>query len=131
MYKVVCRVVKVNEPNPIEGDETIPKSKCPLYEVGDRITFTTWPTRLIPEECDNVCIFALSAITPATQALCRRHRGRKRLPEQHLLFLLSGCSPAGCLSDRKNSVALGADQASQGYQLLTFMSIMERRWPSR
>jgi len=71
MYKVVCRVVKVNEPKPIEGGETIPKSKCPLFEEGYKMTFTTWPTRLILEECDNVCLFALSAIGPAAQALCR------------------------------------------------------------
>jgi len=71
MYKVVCRAVKVNEPKLIEGWETIPKSKCPLFKLGDKMTFTTWPTRLLLEECDNVCIFALSAIAPATQALCR------------------------------------------------------------
>jgi hypothetical protein len=35
------------------------------------MTFTTWPTRLVLEECDNVCLFALSAIAPAAQALCR------------------------------------------------------------
>lgn len=71
MYKVVCRAVQVNEPKAIEGGEPIPKSKCPLFELGDKMTFTTWPTRLILEECDNVCIFSLSAIAPATQALCR------------------------------------------------------------
>ena len=71
MYKVICRAVKVNEPKAIEGEETIPFTTCALFNVGDKMTFTTWPTRLVLEECDNVCIFALNAIAPAAQALCR------------------------------------------------------------
>lgn len=71
MYKVTCRVVKVNKPQTIEGEETVPHTTCALFDVGDKMTFTTWPTRLIVDECDNVCIFALNAIAPAAQALCR------------------------------------------------------------
>ena len=77
MYKVTCRVVKVNEPKPIEGEETIPKSKCAVFKVGDKMTFTAWPTRLLMDQCDNVCIFALSAIAPAAQALCRETAEQK------------------------------------------------------
>lgn len=36
MYKVTCRVVKVNEPKPIEGEETIPKSKCAVFKVATK-----------------------------------------------------------------------------------------------
>ena len=71
MYKVTCRVIHVSEPKPFEGNELVPKTKCPIYKVGDRFTFTTWPTRLVMDECDNVCIFALNGITAATQSLCR------------------------------------------------------------
>jgi len=71
MYKVTCRVVRVSEPKAIEGKEAIPVTTCALFNVGDRMTFATFPTRLILEECDNVCIFALNAIAPAAQALCR------------------------------------------------------------
>lgn len=71
MYKVVRRAVRVSEPKPMEGSETIPRSKCSLFERNDEMTFTPWPTRLVLEECDNVCIFALSAIAPATRAAWR------------------------------------------------------------
>ena len=37
MYKVTCRVVKVNEPKPIEGEETIPKSKRKLVTVDGQL----------------------------------------------------------------------------------------------
>jgi uncharacterized repeat protein (TIGR04076 family) len=71
MYKVTCRVVKVGEPKAIEGKEAIPVSAYALFNVEDRMIFATFPTRLILEECDNVCIFALNTIAPAAQALCR------------------------------------------------------------
>ena len=64
-------MVKVSEPKAIDGKESIPVSTCALFDVGDRMTFASFPTWLILEECDNVCIFALSAIAPAAQALCR------------------------------------------------------------
>jgi hypothetical protein len=36
MYKVTCRVVKVNEPKAIEGEETIPFTHVPfsMWETG-------------------------------------------------------------------------------------------------
>ena len=39
--------------------------------MGDRITVTSNPGRIVLEETDGVCIAAFSAIMPLTSAMCR------------------------------------------------------------
>ena len=71
MYKVVFRVVEVNEPKSLDGEPTHVTGPCKIYKVGDRITITSNPGRIVLGETDSVCLAAFSAILPLTSALCR------------------------------------------------------------
>jgi uncharacterized repeat protein (TIGR04076 family) len=71
MYKVVFTVVGVKDPKSIDGGPTHVKGPCKIYKVGDRITITSNPGRLVLEETDSVCLAALSAILPLTSAMER------------------------------------------------------------
>ena len=71
MYKVVFTVVDVKEPKSLDGKPTHVSGPCKIYRVGDRITITSNPGRLVLEETDSVCLAALSAIMPLTSAMER------------------------------------------------------------
>jgi len=71
MYKVVFEVVEVNEPRSLDGEPTHVSGPCKIYGVGDRVTITGNPGRLVLEETDSVCLAAFSAILPLTSAMCR------------------------------------------------------------
>ena len=71
MYKVVVTVIKGNEPESIDGEPTHVTGPCKVYEVGDRITITGNPGRMVLGETDSVCLAAFSSILPLTSALCR------------------------------------------------------------
>jgi uncharacterized repeat protein (TIGR04076 family) len=71
LYKVVFTVVDVNEPESLDGEATHVTGPCKVYEVGDRITITGNPGRMVLGETDSVCLAAFSAILPLTSALCR------------------------------------------------------------
>ena len=71
MYKVVFTVVEVPDPRSRDGSPTHVRTRCRIYEVGDRITVATNPARLVLGETDSVCLEALSAILPLTSAFCR------------------------------------------------------------
>ncbi len=71
MYKVVFTVVEVNEPESLDGEPTHVTGPCKVSAVGDRITITGNPGRLVLGETDSVCLAAFSAILPLTSALCR------------------------------------------------------------
>ncbi len=71
MYKVVFEVVEVNEPKSLDGEPTHVSGPCKIYGVGDRVTVTGNPGRLVLEETDSVCLAAFSAILPLTSAMCR------------------------------------------------------------
>ncbi|MCC6194604.1 MAG: TIGR04076 family protein [Burkholderiales bacterium] len=70
MYKIVAEVVKVSDPKTIEGEDLHVRWPCPVYKVGDRMTFTIFPaTMMVMEETDKVCLSALSAIMPLIRGL--------------------------------------------------------------
>ncbi len=71
MYKVVFTVIEVKEPESIDGESTHVTGPCKVYEVGDRITITGNPGRMVLGETDSVCLAAFSAILPLTSAFCR------------------------------------------------------------
>ncbi len=71
MYKVIFTVVDVPEPKSVDGEPTHVTGPCKVYRVGDRITFTSNPGRIVMEETDGVCLAAFSAILPLTSAMCR------------------------------------------------------------
>lgn len=71
MYKVVFTVVKVSEPSSIEGKPCHVSGPCRLYRVGDRVTMLTKPTRLVMEETDQVCLYALGPMLPMVSTFCR------------------------------------------------------------
>ena len=71
MYKVVFTVVEVNEPKSIDGKPTHVSGPCKMYKVGDKMTVTGNPGRLVLEETDSVCLAAFSAILPLTSAMTR------------------------------------------------------------
>ncbi|TRO48855.1 TIGR04076 family protein [Candidatus Bathyarchaeota archaeon] len=71
MYKAVFEVVEVNEPRSLDGEPTHVSGPCKIYRVGDRVTVTGNPGRLVLEETDGVCLAAFSAILPLTSAMCR------------------------------------------------------------
>jgi uncharacterized repeat protein (TIGR04076 family) len=71
MYKVVFTVVEVNEPKSLDGEPTHVSGPCKVYKVGDRVTVTGNPGRLVLGETDSVCLAAFSAILPLTSAFCR------------------------------------------------------------
>ena len=71
VYKVVFTVVNVQDPKSIDGGPTHVNGPCKIYKVGDRITITSNPGRLVLEETDSVCLAAFSAILPLTSAMER------------------------------------------------------------
>ena len=71
MYKVVFTVVEVNEPKSIDGSTPHVSGPCKMYKVGDKMTVTGNPGRLVLEETDSVCLAAFSAILPLTSAMMR------------------------------------------------------------
>ena len=71
MYKVVFTVVEVNEPCSIDGESIHVSGPCKMYKVGDKMTVTGNPSRLLLEETDSVCLAAFSAILPLTSAMTR------------------------------------------------------------
>ena len=71
MYKVVFRVVEVNEPKSLDGEPTHVSGPCKMYRVGDIMTVVGNPGRLVLEETDSVCLAAFSAILPLTSAMTR------------------------------------------------------------
>jgi len=71
MYKVVFTVVEVNEPKSIDGKPTHVSGPCKMYKIGDKMTVTGNPGRLVLEETDSVCLAAFSAILPLTSAMTR------------------------------------------------------------
>ncbi len=71
MYKVIFTVVEVNEPESLDGKSTHVSGPCKVYEIGDRITITGNPGRMVLGETDSVCLVAFSAILPLTSAFCR------------------------------------------------------------
>ncbi len=71
MYKVVFTVVDVKPPKSIDGSPPHVSGPCKVYKVGDRITITSAPGRLVLEETDSVCLAAFSAILPLTSAMER------------------------------------------------------------
>jgi uncharacterized repeat protein (TIGR04076 family) len=71
MYKVVFTVVRVSPPASIEGKPCHVSGPCPLYKVGDRITMLTRPTRVVMEESDQICLYALGPMLPMVSTLCR------------------------------------------------------------
>lgn len=71
MYKVVFTVIDVKEPQSLDGKPTHVTGPCKMYKVGDKMTVTGNPGRLILEETDNVCLAAFSSILPLTSAMTR------------------------------------------------------------
>ena len=71
MYKVVFTVIDVKKPESIDGDSTHVSGPRKVYKVGDRVTVTGNPGRLVLGETDSVCLAAFSAILPLTSAFCR------------------------------------------------------------
>lgn len=71
MYKVVFTVVKVGEPTSINGGSTHVTGPCKMYKIGDKITITGNPGRLVLTETDSICLAAFSAIIPLTSAMTR------------------------------------------------------------
>ena len=71
MYKVIFTVVDVQNPKSIDGSPPHVKGPCKVYNVGDKITITSNPGRLVLEETDSVCLAAFSAILPLTSAMER------------------------------------------------------------
>ena len=71
MYKVVFTVIEVKEPKSLDGGPTHVSGHCKIYRVGDKITITSNPGRLVLEETDSVCLAAFSAILPLTSAMER------------------------------------------------------------
>ena len=71
MYKVVFTVVEVKEPKSLDGGPMHVSGPCKIYRVGDKITITSNPGRLVLEETDSVCLAAFSAILPLTSAMER------------------------------------------------------------
>ena len=71
MYKVVFTVVEVPEPKSVDREPTHVTGPCKVYRVGDRITVTSNPGRIVLAETEGVCIAAFSAIMPLTSAMCR------------------------------------------------------------
>jgi uncharacterized repeat protein (TIGR04076 family) len=55
----------------LDGSPPHVKGSCKIYEVGDKITITSNPGRLVLEETDSVCLTAFSAILPLTSAMER------------------------------------------------------------
>ncbi len=53
MYKVVFTVVEVGEPKSIDGNPTHVTGPCKMYKVGDKMTVTGNPGRLLLEETDH------------------------------------------------------------------------------
>jgi uncharacterized repeat protein (TIGR04076 family) len=71
MYKVTFTVIKVGEPKSVDGGPTHVSGPCKMYKVGDKITITGNPGRLIMNETDSVCLAAFSSILPLTSAMTR------------------------------------------------------------
>jgi uncharacterized repeat protein (TIGR04076 family) len=71
MYKVVFTVVDVNDPKSLDGNPTHVSGPFKIYKIGDKITITSNPGRLVLEETDSVCLAAFSAILPLTSAMER------------------------------------------------------------
>jgi uncharacterized repeat protein (TIGR04076 family) len=71
VYKVVFTVVNVKEPSSIDDEAPHVSGPCKVYKIGDRITITGNPGRLVLGETDSVCLAAFSAILPLTSAFCR------------------------------------------------------------
>jgi len=71
LYKVVFTVVDVKEPVSLDGEPTHVSGPCKVYKVGDKITVTGNPGRLVLGETDSVCLAAFSAVLPLTSAFCR------------------------------------------------------------
>lgn len=70
MNKIVCEVAKVNNPMSIDGNSLHVSRPCPLYKVGDRMTFRIKPPAIIVlEETDNVCISAFSGMLSLLRGL--------------------------------------------------------------
>jgi uncharacterized repeat protein (TIGR04076 family) len=71
MYKIVLSVVEVNNPKSIDGGVPHVSGPCKMYKVGDKMTITGNPGRIVLDETDSVCLAAFSAILPLTSALTR------------------------------------------------------------
>ncbi len=67
-YKIVLTVKETPEPKPIGGQPLHVTWPCPIYKVGDRMTFD--PHKIILEETDSVCFNVLESIQP----LLKRYR---------------------------------------------------------
>jgi uncharacterized repeat protein (TIGR04076 family) len=67
-YKIVLTVKETPDPKPIGGQSLHVTWPCPIYKVGDRMTFD--PHKIILEETDSVCFNVLEGIQP----LLKRYR---------------------------------------------------------
>lgn len=63
-YRVTLRVKEVTD----SGDPSYPP--CPRYKVGDKIVFEE--PMIIKDKSDQLCLYALSAVTPYLIASCRK-----------------------------------------------------------
>jgi len=71
MFKIVFEVVEIQEPRSIKGHPTHVSWPCRVYKLGDKITIQVPPPVVVMEETDAICLSALSAIMPLTNALMR------------------------------------------------------------
>ena len=71
MYKVIFTVIEVNNPKSIDSGPTHVSGPCKMYKVGDKMTITGNPGRLVLDETDSVCLAAFSAILPLTSSMTR------------------------------------------------------------
>jgi uncharacterized repeat protein (TIGR04076 family) len=71
MYKVVFTVTEVGEPRSVDCGAPHVSGPCKMYRVGDKITITGNPGRLVMDETDSVCLAAFSAILPLTSSMTR------------------------------------------------------------
>jgi uncharacterized repeat protein (TIGR04076 family) len=71
MYKLVFSVIELNKPKSIDGNPPHVSGPCKMYKVGDKMTVTGNPGRLVLDETDSVCLAAFSAILPLTSAMTR------------------------------------------------------------
>jgi uncharacterized repeat protein (TIGR04076 family) len=71
MYKLTFTVIDVGEPRSFDRGPTHVSGPCKMYRVGDKITITGNPGRLVMNETDSVCLAAFSSMLPLTSAMTR------------------------------------------------------------
>ena len=71
MYKLTFTVIDVGEPRSFDGGPTHVSGPCKMYRVGDKITITGNPGRLVMNETDSVCLAAFSSMLPLNSAMTR------------------------------------------------------------